>query len=175
MLGFPFSFDCSFLSLAGLNLYSNQMIYSMNNINFTSNTFVSDSISLTELIFNGKLFSYLPDLESSFYIKDSTISSNSLFTCTYSSVKSSPCASTSSSTISTSKSYLMTFDYLSSVTILNMQSQDNSLTLLNYIKTLNLTLDRLSCGNTFLSDSGTDHSCIKLSDFSTLTAIITNS
>jgi len=30
----------------------------------------------------------------------------------------------------------MSFDYLSSVTILNMQSQDNSLTLLNDIKHL---------------------------------------
>ena len=69
----------------------------------------------------------------------------------------------------------MTFNYLTSVTMLNMLSMDNSLTLMNNIKPLRFFVDGLSCGNTQLNLSGNDYSCIQLSDFSKINLTISNS
>ena len=71
----------------------------------------------------------------------------------------------------------MTFNHLSNVTVLNIESIDNSLALLNYMKALSFTVDRLSCGNSqlFSSISKNDKSCIKISEFSSINFTITNS
>jgi len=80
---------------------------------------------------------------------NSTVSSNSLLTCSYSSyLINNNCGTVALSTTTTAeKTYLMTFDYLSQVTLLNVVSMDNSLTHINYIKTLNFIVDGFVCGN----------------------------
>jgi len=69
----------------------------------------------------------------------------------------------------------MTFDYLSSVRLQNITSIDNSLTLINYIRTLNFIVDGFTCGNTEINTTGKDHSCLTISKFSNITFELTNS
>jgi len=52
---------------------------------------------------------------------------------------------------------------------------DNSLTHINYIKTLRFIVDGFVCGNTYLSSSENDRSCLRMTDFSKINFTITNS
>ena len=73
---FPFTLFFSsfyFTENLGLNLFSANMIYNLNNSNYKLNTFLFDSLQLTELIFNGRITSYLIE-ESTFSITNSIIS-----------------------------------------------------------------------------------------------------
>lgn len=153
------------------------MTYSLNKVNFISNTFLSDQKYLTELIFDGKIFSYLPE-DSSFSMTNSIVSSNSLLLCAYSAYlidNNCGTVATLSTTIQAEKAYLVTFDYLSEVTFLNVVFMDNSLTHINYIKTLSLIVDGFICGNTQLSSSINDNSCLRITEFSKINCTIKNS
>ena len=152
------------------------MLYTLNNTNFLSNTFLSDSKELTELIFDGRIVSYLPE-ESSFQMTNSSISSNSLLVCSYSTfLVNNNCPSESTVTSKQAeKTYLLTFDYLSNVTLVNIITMDNSLTFVNYIKTLSFIVNGLTCGNSYLNSSGNDNSCIRISEFSKINLTILNS
>ena len=150
----------------------------MNNTNYISNSFLLNAISSSVMIFDGKIASYL-STTSSFYLSNSTISSNTQKTCSYALYLTSSCPVTvidSTSEIVTVESYyLFSLDYITKAVLYNVASMDNILTLITFAHTLTFDVNALTCANTAASTSVYDQSCIYMSDFKKLNFTLTNS